>query len=236
MALSIQQYGLHVAADYRSVVFGAPLVAFEGNGLLTGTTLVLAGEGVLRLSGEGSVRIVGSGSLTVMLVDDTSFLLEVTVERNAEFTLQHAGEIDGVARLATRVELGEGAAYRERTALRVAGQLDVCTNVFHAASSSSQLQTRLVLEDGAKAIARGSIVIGKDAAGSHGSERLDALLLGTRAEADLLPTLSVANDDVACNHAATVGHADTSVLYYLQSRGLSAQEAKQVLAEAFLSA
>ncbi len=233
---TVQKYGLQIAADYRSVVFGAPSIAFCGEGTLEGDHLTLTGDGVLELTGEGSVVITGYGDLRILAKRYTYFTIVKKVKRNEALNVRYEGNIDHVVRVVITVELEEGASYRERTALHVSGQLDVCTNVFHAPSSTSYLRTRLVLEDGAKAIARGGIVIGREGVGSRGSERLDALLLGGRAEADLLPTLSVANDDVACNHAATVGHADAGVLYYLQSRGLSEQEAKHTLAEAFLSA
>lgn len=224
-----------MSADYRSVEFGVPSIIFSGEGRLSGNNLELSGNGELELSGAGDVSIVGHGVITVVIKGDTKFTIVNKIKQSESLSVNFLGHIENICRLNIVVELGAHALYEERVALKVSGRLDVATTVTHGRASESKLRTRLVLEDGAKAIARGAIVIGEQAGGSRASERLDALLLGARAEADLLPTLSVANDDVTCNHAATVGHADPAVLYYLQSRGLAAVESKKLLTDGFLA-
>lgn len=234
MVNAIEIYGLQVTADYRGVVFPIGETAFAGEGVLDGNTLVLSGKGRLTLSGRGTIAVSGFGELAIVTKGHVHFTIMSKVQRYSTFLTRYQGHIDGVVRLATTVELEDGASYTERTALRVTQRLDCLVEVFHAPHSTSDIRTRLVLEDGAKAIARGTIVIGKNSAGSQGSERIDTLLLGINAEVDVLPVLRVANDDVACNHAATVGHIDPAVVFYLASRGLAESETKQMLAEAFL--
>ncbi len=40
-------------------------------------------------------------------------------------------------------------------------------------------------------------------------------------------------DDVRCTHGATVGQLDQDALFYLRSRGLSLDQARQLLVHAF---
>ncbi|MDP6994091.1 MAG: SufD family Fe-S cluster assembly protein, partial [Woeseiaceae bacterium] len=59
------------------------------------------------------------------------------------------------------------------------------------------------------------------------------LLLSDRAEIDTKPELEIYADDVKCAHGATVGQLDRAALFYLQSRGLDRDQARQVLTRAF---
>ena len=59
------------------------------------------------------------------------------------------------------------------------------------------------------------------------------LLLSDNAEIDTKPELEIYADDVKCSHGATVGQLDKRALFYLRSRGLSRDEAAQVLTRAF---
>ena len=49
------------------------------------------------------------------------------------------------------------------------------------------------------------------------------------------PELEIYADDVACSHGATVGEIDDTHLFYLMSRGIPAEQARQMLIEAFLA-
>ena len=77
---------------------------------------------------------------------------------------------------------------------------------------------------------------------SHGSFGADAgqifhnLLLSERAEADSIPELEVMEHDVVgCGHGTANGPIDEDQLFYLESRGLSRQDAKRALIAAFLN-
>lgn len=60
-------------------------------------------------------------------------------------------------------------------------------------------------------------------------------LLFDNAKSKSWPALEIANNEVACSHAATSRTITEKDLYYLRSRGLSASEARTLLVEAFLS-
>ncbi len=231
----VKNYGLNINANYTGVVFASPSLEFSGAGSLVNNSLTLAGEGTVTLSGAGELSITGFGHLALSLAPNTSFTITSSLSAEQSLELVLTGTVSEYSRCIHHITLAANTSYTERFALKVAGHLDLFTQVTHLAKATSKLTTKLVLNDGAKAIARGTIIIDANAAGSVASERLDALLLGTTAEADLLPVLQVATDDVSCKHGATVGHADQNILFYLQSRGLDDVSSKQVLADAFLN-
>lgn len=112
---------------------------------------------------------------------------------------------------------------------------DLQVEVIHAASSTkSILKTRGVLQDAARAICRNSAKIESTARNSTTQQRNDTLLLSEKARCDALPILDVAQDDVTCSHAVTVSQPDAEQLFYLLSRGIEEETARQMIIAGFL--
>ena len=59
------------------------------------------------------------------------------------------------------------------------------------------------------------------------------ILLSARAEIDTKPELEIYADEVIASHGATVGQLDELAVFYMRTRGLSEQEARQLLTSAF---
>ena len=59
------------------------------------------------------------------------------------------------------------------------------------------------------------------------------ILLSRRAEIDTKPELEIYADEVVASHGATVGQLDEQAIFYMRSRGLSEQQARQLLTTAF---
>ncbi len=100
-------------------------------------------------------------------------------------------------------------------------------------NTESNAIVRGVLFDQAKARIEGMIRIGKQAQGSNAFLDQKVLLIGDKARADVRPGLEILTDDVKASHAASVGQIDQEQLFYLQSRGLSYQEAVNELVRGF---
>lgn len=244
----IAQYGLRVAVDYRHLGVGTlpGSLCWEGEGAkLDGAMLRVAqrATGELTISGERQTRILlergAFADIEIVTAGSAPHLcdLVVVLDDEADCVIRGHHRVEGVVRIHTEVILAKGASYRETVRAEVASSavFDSYTYIRHAAPEArSQLAMRFVLEEGAKVVGRGKVVVEKGAVRSRATQRLDALLLGNRAEANLLPIMEVATDDVVCRHAATTVQPDVEALFYLQTRGLSASEAKQLLAEAFL--
>jgi Fe-S cluster assembly protein SufD len=59
------------------------------------------------------------------------------------------------------------------------------------------------------------------------------ILLSARAEVDTKPELEIYADEVIASHGATVGQLDEQAVFYMRSRGLTEQQARQLLTTAF---
>lgn len=90
-----------------------------------------------------------------------------------------------------------------------------------------------ILDDKAKGIFSGKVVVRAGAIKSDADQTARSLLLSREAEADPKPALEIYNDDVKCSHGATVGQLDADALFYLRSRGIDGSEARRILTLAF---
>jgi Fe-S cluster assembly protein SufD len=113
-------------------------------------------------------------------------------------------------------------------------RFDLSASTHHIApNTQSMITARGILNNKAKNIFRGLIKIDKNATNSNGYQKQDTLSLSPEAEADNIPTLEIDNNDVKCGHAATIGQIDPEKLFYLISRGLTEQAARNVIVHGF---
>ncbi len=92
-----------------------------------------------------------------------------------------------------------------------------------------------VIDDSARGVFQGKIVVRPDAQKTDGRMMTHGLLLSEDAEFDAKPELEIYADDVQCAHGATSGELDEDYLFYLQSRGIPENEAKAMLISAFVA-
>lgn len=69
---------------------------------------------------------------------------------------------------------------------------------------------------------------------SDGEQSLKGLLLSRNATVNMKPELEIYADDVKCAHGAAVGELDPQALFYLESRGIDPEEAKDLLIQSFV--
>ncbi len=116
------------------------------------------------------------------------------------------------------------------------GVSDITTNIRHLAPhTASEQLVKGVLDGTAKGVFQGQIHIAPDAQQTMGHQLHRALVLSDEAEIDCKPELEIFADDVKCSHGATSGDLDTEQLFYMQSRGIPLNEARQILIEAYLN-
>jgi Fe-S cluster assembly protein SufD len=92
-----------------------------------------------------------------------------------------------------------------------------------------------VLDDQARGVFQGRIVVHRDAQKTDGHQSCKTLLLSDSAEIDAKPELEIYADDVKCSHGATAGQLNTDALFYLRSRGIDENNARRLLIEAFVA-
>jgi Fe-S cluster assembly protein SufD len=92
---------------------------------------------------------------------------------------------------------------------------------------------KCVIDEEARGIFQGKVVVERGAQKTDGKQSSHALLLSPTAEFDAKPELEIYADDVACGHGATAGDLEEDHLFYLRSRGIPLSEARALLVSAF---
>ena len=163
--------------------------------------------------------------------------VEIKQQRDSAYTL-HAVELGSMlSRVDVVSKLEAENAACELNGLFVAANrqhIDHHTRVEHnAPHCMSRELYRTVLDGRAHGVFNGKIVVAEGAVKTDSAQSNANLLLSSNAEIDTKPELEIYNDDVKCAHGATVGQLDKNQLFYLKSRGISEEEAKQMLTFAF---
>ncbi len=102
-----------------------------------------------------------------------------------------------------------------------------------APHTTSDLLFKAALKDRAKAIYTGLIRMTETAQHGAAYQASRNLMLSETCQANAIPQLEIAANEVKCSHGATMGPVDRNQLYYLMTRGLSRAEAEQMLAAGF---
>ena len=158
-------------------------------------------------------------------------------QRNSRLSL-HSVDLGGRwQRYDTHIRLAEPGAEVHLDGLYVPTgrqHIDNHTCVEHeAAHCISREDYKGILDGGSRGVFNGRIVVHKDAQKTDSEQSSAALLLSGKAEIDAKPELEIYADDVKCKHGATVGQLDDQAVFYLQSRGLSETDARNLLTYSF---
>jgi Fe-S cluster assembly scaffold protein SufB len=112
---------------------------------------------------------------------------------------------------------------------------DEWVHVHHLASRTlSNLEHRAVVEGKARSVFNAQIGIRPGVRGCEAYQRNPNLLMSAGAQVETFPRLLISNDEVKCAHGATVASIAPEQLYYLQSRGISREEAERMIVEGFV--
>lgn len=102
-----------------------------------------------------------------------------------------------------------------------------------APHTSSSTQYWAVMADQASSVFNGLIDIAQAGLKTDAYQKNRNLLLSNQATIHTLPKLLIAADDVKCAHGASVSSVDENQLFYLESRGLSRDEAQSMIVDGF---
>lgn len=104
-----------------------------------------------------------------------------------------------------------------------------------AVGCESRQVFKKVLRNGATGVFQGKILVKEGAQKTDGYQISQSLLLDADSQFLAKPELEIYADDVACSHGSTSGAIDETALFYLRSRGVPADDAKDLLTLAFLA-
>jgi Fe-S cluster assembly protein SufD len=135
------------------------------------------------------------------------------------------------------VSLNGQGAHADCTGLfygRQRQHMDNHTTIRHAAPECTSRELyKGILDDRARGVFHGRIVVEQDAQLTLADQQNSNLLLSRDSEIDTKPQLEIYADDVKCSHGATVGELDKNQLFYMQSRGIDMDSARTLLTYAF---
>ena len=94
---------------------------------------------------------------------------------------------------------------------------------------------KYVLDDNSCGAFTGKILVKQGADKVEAYQSNKNILASDSAKVHTKPQLEIYNDDVRCSHGATTGQLDKNALFYMQARGISLQEARTLLMQAFMS-
>lgn len=112
---------------------------------------------------------------------------------------------------------------------------DTGAKMIHLApNTTSNIISKSISANGGNASYRGKVRITKDAINSRSTVKCDTIIVDNISKSDTIPTNIVENDSSNIHHEATVSKIDEEQLFYLMSRGLNEDKAKELLIMGFI--
>jgi Fe-S cluster assembly protein SufD len=98
---------------------------------------------------------------------------------------------------------------------------------------TSDQVNKTIVSDRAHAVFNGRVWVPQAAQQTDAAQLSRNLLLSPKARIDTKPQLEIVADNVKCSHGATVSQLEDDEVFYLQSRGIPADDARKLLTYAF---
>ncbi len=107
------------------------------------------------------------------------------------------------------------------------------TVVHRAENTTSEVIIKSALRDTSSVYFDGLIKIEKGAKGTNAWLAAHLLLLSQKARGIVVPNLEILENDIKAGHAATVGRINDLEMFYLMSRGIPEEKAKNLIVDGF---
>lgn len=229
------EQGTTVAASIDAVAeAGAHLtlaISLDGEADAANDEPGLVGSELRVFAGENArvdVTVYTTCDAPFTAIDDSGYVLD----RNARVTVRHVVLGGGVTATGMAVDLrSDDARVDIDTRYLAAGTetRDFNYVVRHRGKKTiSNIIANGVLAGTSKKCLRGTIDLVHGCKGSEGTERETVLIADKGVDNKTVPTILCDEDDVAGNHGATIGHVRPEQLFYLMSRGVSAEAAEKL--------
>jgi len=251
--------GVRIVLPPGAVIQAPLLITVQADAVATlPRVIVAAGEGAgltvieEHIGGGEAIRVVGRSVLHAAAGSRVNHVLVQSWEDGVHGHLTVRGYAARDADLQTvfvsvggdraKVELltdliGDGARSEMRGLVLGAGRqrFDHHTRHRHLSGHTwSNIDIKAVADEQARSSYTGLIRIEEEARMSEAYQENRNLLLSDTSRADSIPELEILNEEVSCSHGATVASVDPEQLFYLQTRGLTADEALRLIVRGFL--
>lgn len=121
-------------------------------------------------------------------------------------------------------------------AMAGAGQnQDTGAKMIHIApNTSSSIVSKSIAKGGGEVNYRGQVTFGKNSGGSISHIECDTIIMDDLSKSDTIPFNEIHNGNVSLEHEAKVSKISEEQLYYLMSRGLTEQQATEMIVMGFV--
>ena len=236
---------------FVSVGGAEPWVAHPRNLILAGRgsqaavieTYVASGEGVHFTNAVTEIVAAEGGVVEHYKLQDEGAqafhvgTIQGLQERSSSLTSHNVGFGAALARNDVNVVLdGEGAECMLNGLYATTGKqhVDNHSTLDHAKPNCNSRELYKGILDGqGTGVFNGKIIVHKDAQKTNALQSNKNLLLSADAMINTKPQLEIFADDVRCTHGATVGQLDKDALFYMQTRGIPREAARDLLTYAF---
>jgi Fe-S cluster assembly protein SufD len=228
----------------------------EPAGIVTRNVVVVeAGASLMLWESYAGDRVLQRNAVTEIVIGDKGAIDHIKLQREAAGSLHlgtwlvrlGADARYGAFQLSTGAALSRNqinAAFEgEGSSLNVSGALlmrdrqhcDTTLLIEHKVPRCTSRELfKAVLDNEARGVFQGKIIVSPGAQKTDGKQMAQALLLSESAEFDSKPELEIFADDVVCGHGSTSGQIDEDLLFYLEARGIPEVEARALLIQAFV--
>lgn len=184
-----------------------------------------------------TMNITAEETKTVIeeLTNDTKDM-EYQVGQNAQLTLILIAKVSVEANVSVRLT---GSRARADIYGFINGYDEQVTKLHtlqhhEAPGTVSNLLVKSVLHNSSRFYYDGAIVVDKNAQKTDAYQRNENLLVSLLAKAESKPALEILANDVRCTHGATVAPISEEQRWYLESRGISKQNATALIIDGFM--
>lgn len=201
-------------------------------------------KAIIRLLGRSDINIMcetGSESTITLESDSRSpsrSTVHVAVQRNAHTKIQQHVSEQHRSEIELRITLAEEGAHANYTATFHGTKDDHhgCSVMLHhqAKHTTGNIVIRGVYEEKSRGVVAGLIKVDKNAQETNSYFQDDIILLD-EGLAESLPTLEIEANDVKVSHGSTTSRINKEQIFYLQSRGITQADARQMIVNGFLN-
>jgi len=208
---------------------------YVSNTVLDESFFQLESEIVLKKNSELKFTIISDGEKNSLIYKKVNFVLEENSK--LELFVVEIGDAKSRVEFSVKV-LGKNADAKINAIVSCANESfkDLRSSQIHnCESSQSNLDLKCVLKDSAKCVFTGLVNVSKDSSDTKANQSCGCLLMSEKATICASPILEIECMDVECAHGCAVSMPEKEQIFYMRSRGLSEEQAKDLIAEGFAS-
>lgn len=112
---------------------------------------------------------------------------------------------------------------------------DAGAKMYHLApNTSSTIVSKSISRLGGNVTYRGQVHFGRKADGAKANIECDTIIMDNQSTSDTIPYNEILNDNISLEHEAKVSKVSEDQLFYLMSRGISEEEATEMIVMGFI--